>query len=276
MLIPWVWVVHHNSVLEVTRQLNARYLFAPYPQPLPAGWKAHLSFAAALLLAGWRAAPWWRPLALGGAITMVILPLEVHWLPMQLELMHYERFNAFYAVVAFAVLTLWLGRFAQTSLGYAAILVGMLGVSATLTTRLALANTTYNLQAYPRGPFGNASQDISLLPAYRWIRKNTPPDALFVVDVKRYLFALGTRRRQVLHERLYGNALSDADVEGLRQLSDGIIHGWGGPSVVQPLIDRYHPDYVLWTSGTAKSSASWLSHAVVYQDQECEVWKLLR
>ena len=43
-------------------------------------------------------------------------------------------------------------------------------------------NATFNFAEYLCGPYESVDEDLKHVKAYKWVRENTPPDALFLVD----------------------------------------------------------------------------------------------
>ena len=212
--------------------------------------------------------------------------------------------GVFYLVAATAVILLIgsqvLARATRrTAVGLGPVLAvcGML-----LSWRLWTGYAHADLAGYPGGPLNWARDDLPMVPAYRWIKANTPAKSLFLVEppTRRAgagelasLFGIVARRRNVYTQRLYGEAIPQADYEAAHSVYHGtfgessrIRTSAPGPTNVAPqayakAYARWRPDYIIPRRSKGPQPHGFGAQLsefrdVVYSDNACEVWHMRR
>jgi hypothetical protein len=316
---PWVFVNWNNSHSGGFADLTVRYFELPgpglkRPYQVHPQWPLYLSLAGVLLAA----MPFSRLkiFTFSCASVLAALPFISGLFSISAQLVGYDRYGVFYliALLTAAMLVvgrrsvLWRGKqsqaqFARWALGAIALAFAGGGV-------LAYKNITLNFAAYPGGTFPSVVADQCFLPAYRWVRQNTPPAALFIVDdgydwsqapqdlpgfralmtsfVSRDdLFQIVARRRVVYTDRLYFNILSTDDVERLALLHRGTFGLRVPKNEYLDALKRYHPQYIFWRKTPAYGVSDAVApiprgygkvleqyREIVFYDEFCEIWKL--
>jgi hypothetical protein len=276
--------------LPVYQALFRRYLSQPEPGVAHAKWPLFAGFAVFLLFAAWRARAWWRPFALGAAAALILLPFNVHWLPMAAELLHWDRFGVLYLVASLTALFLWIGQHTPAWNDRAARrgMLALVACGALASALLWRLNTQFDLAQYPLGPLRHVQPDVSRVPAYLWIQRNTRPDALFLAELPRAddwdhvdLFGTVARRRRVFAKGLNGYGISQEMYASAQRLysatmdvpassAGGYLRDFG----------QWRPEYILWKKGDAlpHPHASWALllpyRTVVYSDAFSEIWRI--
>ena len=309
-LIPLLYVVHHNGQLPIYAEMLARYLNLPAPDASPPyavhpHWALYLGLAALIAaLARFSRRPVFN---YSCALALAALPFVCGLLKASNELLSYDRFGVFYLVALLGALLLAVGRCSLNWSGHAGwrlakrVQHAFLALAAVGVAYLAYSNLTLDFPRYAGGTYASVAADLRFLPAYNWVRENTPAGALFLVDdgydwsraprdvagwreLKNSrmafddLFQLVSRRRPVFTMRLYGNALATADVDALEQLQLGTFGYPVDKAAYLAALRRFRPGFVLWRKtapvpsgyGTALQQMG----RVVYRDEVCEVWQL--
>jgi len=309
-LIPLLYVMHHNGQRPVYAEMIARYLNLPAPDASPPyavhhQWPLYLGLAALIAALGRFSS---RPaFNYSCAFALAVLPFGCGLLRASNELLPYDRFGVFYLVAMLAALLLAVGRYSLGWSGHSGwrwarqaqhVLLALAAVGAGY---LACSNLTLDFSRYPRGTYASIAADLRFLPAYNWVRENTPPGALILVDdgcewsqaprdiagwrelmnsrmAFDDLFQMVSRRRPVFAMRLYGNALATADVDALQQLHLGTFGYPVGKDAYTAALKRFKPNYILWRKSAPVPRGygrilEQMSRAV-YEDEVCVIWRL--
>jgi len=308
-LLPWVLIARHNAKIHTYQEMVARYLLVGWPYEVHKRWAVHVAIAAALLLAGFLTERRYRLMLWPAAGVMAILPFILGLAGnLSHELLLDDRYSPFYLVMlliaAFLVLRQqmesWRGR---DRLGASQKTISaLLAACAILAIWHAGVNLKYDFRSYEPAQFAQVAEDTQCVPAYKWIRENTPKDALFIVDdghdwtmispdntgllldhVYRFcdwndLFQVVSQRRRVYGIRLYGLAIAEPDYLNVVMLHLGTF---GFPIAKEAYVEafkKYQPTHIFWrrTAPVPRGYGKTLEklREVIYSDGTCEVWKL--
>jgi hypothetical protein len=254
----------------------------------------------------------------GAAVAMLALPFVCGLLPFASELLQFDRMGSFYLVALLAAAMLivdaraarWRGHEGQALARRFAM--GTLVAAFAANGCLAFGNATYDFAKYPFGPIPSIREDLPLVPAYLWLRDNTAPDSLVLVDdgydwsvrprrtpagrpivssfspdgayllARDDLFQVVAQRRRPYTERLMTCMLATKDLGQLAYLQRGAL---GLPVPAEEFyaaVRRFRPTHILWRKGREPVPRGFGRELqppgrskVVYQDAVCEVWELL-
>lgn len=302
-MIPWLLAAANNGQIQTFRELFERYFHPQTPYFVHTRWPYIVAFAAVIAGLGFALQQPYRLFALTSAAVLAIIPFAGGLFSIRTELLHYlDRFGCFYLPLVLGLGLLCLGQ-------RSAAWTGRKGArSARIWTRsfaaLSLAGSAavagINLRYdFSRDPLSNHVTIIGeqrFIPAYDWIRENTPGNALFLFDEgvnwekaaipdvvgsiwdRTEFFEVVARRRTVYEQRMHGYAISQDDLMQCWQLHYGTF---GMPMPEKDYVDalkRFRPTYVFWRriSPMPRGYGVKLNAlaSVVYFDQFCEVWRL--
>jgi len=308
-LIPWLLIQRYNSSFDVYQQMFKRY-FVDVEYRAHPYWDRHLGFAVVLGLLAWLT-PGWRALIGAWAVTLPILAFGTGLLPIRAELLWFDRYGVFYLIATITAGLLCLRTHAETWKGWRGFQRGsfasysLSGVALAGALFTAWNNVSYDFDKYPLGPLPFIRLDLRHVPAYVWMAKNTPADALVLVDdgsdwaavrekgeeyMARYwerwwktrddLFQIVACRRSVYTNRMHQVAISD------ELLTDaGVIFlGTFGLNQDTPAeayakaLRNITPDYIFWkkTAPVPRGYGRALKPFcdVVHFDEHCEIWRV--
>jgi hypothetical protein len=258
---------------------------------------------------GWLLKKPFRLVAWSSAAVLLALPFVCGFSALRVQLNHsLDRFGCYYLPLLLATALLCLG---QRSLAWSGLrglrtargwILWLAGLSLAASGALAGINLQYNFAQDYLSNHAVLVKDQECLPAYEWVRWNTPAGALFLVDdgvdwgqceedprmipwaVERVwdrieFFLLIARRRCVYEERLHGHAIPQETLRQLYWLHRGTF---GMHIPLQNYLDalkRFRPDYILWRKGAGGprgygANMRQLMASVVYSDAVCEIWRL--
>ncbi|MGD0089044.1 MAG: hypothetical protein ABSE73_03920 [Planctomycetota bacterium] len=296
-----VWIVKylHNRAVPVEAELWFR-CFGQRPYSFHERWPLFLSLAAAFAVAAWLLGKQWLPLTASAAATMAVLPFVSAFFPFGWQLLIVDRYGVYYLLLLPVAGLLVLSRHLEgRGAGRWPICLALLALcgAAVIGTR----NARYDFAKYDCGPYESISQDLKYLPAYKWVRENTPPGALFLVDdgcdwsgagqreparsiactesFRADLFLLAARRRRVYHNTLYMFALSDSALSTLKTAHSGTFGGNVRREEYFKSLRASRPDYVFWRKDCAAVprglGRELAAHCdTVYEDPIVLIWKL--
>lgn len=308
LLLPLVLQMYQNGQSPEYKQWSQRYFTGVSAYQIHPRWYVHAGVAVALAIAAWRLAGPWRIFAVALSLTAASIPFTSGLPAYRAQMLHvYDRW-AWYVLPAVTVAGLLvLGRASESwqalsdSRRIRNWTLGLSALSLLASGILAVRNFTYNFDADQISDHLVLKGDTVSLPAYAWVKANTDPGALFLVDdgldwseiskdaqLKSYVamftwdraefFLLMARRRCVFTERLWVNSIKLADMADCYNLQRGTF---GMPMPVSDYVKalkHLHPDYVYWRRpapiprgyGTQLQKLA----KVVYSDSTCEIWAL--
>jgi len=301
-LVPWLLVSFNNSKSEAWQQMLVRYFGERMPYMVHPRWPFFLVMAALMAAVGvcFRRH---RVLFWPAALTTALLPFICALFSVARELLYYDRFVSFYLVVLLAAGLLAVGEWSLPLRGVGGCAAALKASLRLLLLSLAgtLALAYFNLSFPELNQFPTMVEDSRYIPAYRWIRENTPPDALFMVDegfdwrtvrddeqklrdamqrflMQNELFMIVARRRQVYVEHLFSAPITDAELEALGVLHRGTFGFPVKKEAYFAALEKYRPQYILWRKtapiprGAGEILERW--RQVVYDDDVSQIWVL--
>jgi hypothetical protein len=315
VMSPWLFVVFANRKSQDFAELNLRYFGPPAKYTVHPRWYLYIAFGVIFLIAAKFVEKRHRVLALGAGVTMLLLPFLCSLTPFASEILGYDRFGCYYLVAFLAIALLsfgnrtlsWCGTRgraqAHRMLGFCAL------ASVVCAVVIGAMNYSYKFDAFPQRTFPSVQEDLAFVPAYRWIRENTPEGSLCLVDdgfdwsigpkfnaggmpvISGYapdgsymlagddLFQIVARRPRVYTHRLMGFVLSTNDVSTLGYLHRGTFGLPVPGEVYSKALMRFKPAYILWRKNKAPIPRGYggplkAQSETVYSDSVCEIWKL--
>ncbi|HEY3321118.1 MAG TPA: hypothetical protein VGP72_11680 [Planctomycetota bacterium] len=312
LMTPWVIVEVWNTGLPEYRETVVRFTHGASWRNYPlvhSAWGRYIGFALGLLFVSFRAAEWWRGIAVWSGLVLVVLTFTCRFLPMASQFMDFDRLSCFYLVAALAALLLLCGdclacgrgRALQMAVRRWALRLGVFAVFAGVV--LAWRNSVGDFSRYPFGPYRHIVAEQRMLPGYKWLRENTPPGTLCLVDdglpwseaagndpatIQKLLlenttladlFQLVAQRRRVASFALLMEFIPKALVRQLGALQLGTL---GYPecddATYLHLLDKIRPGYVFWRRTHPFPLAQGVLllplRTIVYRDEFCEIWRL--
>jgi hypothetical protein len=303
---PWLYITIHNSSHSDYREMIKRF-YPPFKYEVHHRWWVMLAAAGILLAAGILFTKKHRVFVFCSAGTIFALPFISGLLPIAQEVLLYDRYGVFYLVVLVAVAMLVLSERSRTWQGPASAASARRAVIALSVASCASAlhvgwnNATYKFEQYPLGPYPYIRHDLQYIPAYQWLRENSPDDALVLVDpgadlaalqaqnkIGEYwnqvfmtqddLFQIVARRRNLFNNRLFTVALSNEDHQACGTVFMATFGMDVEPEIYFPYLKRVTPDYIFWRKtapvprGYGKKLRGFCTP--VYTDAVCEIWKV--
>ena len=299
LLSVWVARYLHNRAVPVEAELWSRCFGQP-PYSFHERWPMFLSLAAVFAVAARLLGRHWLPLTASAAATLAVLPFVSALFPFGWQLLIADRYGLYYLPLLPVAVLLALGsRLQGPGAGKWPACLAMIALCGAAV--IGIRNARYDFAAYDCGPYGSIVQDLKCLPAYNWVRENTPPGALFLVDdgcdwsgagprdptrsmartesFRADLFLLAAQRRRVYHNTLYMFALSDSALGTLRTAHIGTFGASVRREDYVASLRACRPDYVFWRKDCAVVPRGLgcelaLRCDIVYQDQAVLIWKL--
>jgi len=313
---PWMYVSKTNGNSPVFADMLHRYFGSPGSFEVHKLWWMYLAFAFVLAVCAVFVERSRRVFVVGATLTLIVLPFICSSMPFASEVLQFDRFGSYYLVVSLAGVLLAIGSRSSRWRGkrgeaYAKKMGStLLGASVFASGILALINVTYDFAQYPQGPIPSIRRDLPFVPAYTWLRENSPRDALVLVDdgydwsinPKRTpsglpivsgfapdgtyilanddVFQLVARRRRVYTHRLMTCVLSTKDLTQLAYLQRGTFGLPIPKERYDTALQNFRPSYILWRKNAGapvpRGFGATLKpiSSTVYQDDVCEIWKL--
>ncbi|MCY3022358.1 MAG: hypothetical protein NTW87_25540 [Planctomycetota bacterium] len=301
-LTPWIVIAAWNGQTPTQHELVMRYFRPPKHYYVNPYWTQCLPLGALFCLAALGIRRRHRLFLVSCGASIAILPFVTGFFYFARELL-FHRFCVFYLVVLAVAGMLLVDRFSQSWRGTKGWLaarrwtIGLSAGAAAAACYLAVANWNYDFAKYPEGPYAAVADELRYVPAYQWIREQTPETALFLFDdgsdwhdgrfgqkgtsmlAQGDLFQIVARRRRVFSERLLVNVLSNEDYTALRLLHRATFGmAYKDMNRVVAALQRFQPSHIFVRK--ERSAQRGLlprfktASKVVYGDDVCEVWEL--
>lgn len=314
-MIPFLLVAYTNKQQPDNLDIMSRF-FPPRGFEVHFRWPLFLITAALVAVSTRYIEGRLRLFTLSTAAVLAALPFVCSFFGVAHELLMYDRFGVYYLIVfvTAALLVLakfqaqWRGHAGESNAARAALALKIAGVLFALV--VGARNATFDF--WNGGPATTRviADESRCVPAYDWIRTNTPDNALFLVDDgldwtkapermeellpllqtlsgREDLFPVVARRRRVFCETINRTMAANADLELFATLQRGTFgYAVGKPQYLAAL-KTLKPAYVLWrktavyplTTEPAPiprgfgAQLKTLSRTV-YSDEFCEIWAL--
>lgn len=315
-MCPWLYVVWANSKSQDFAELNLRYFGPPSKFIIHPHWILYMSFGLIYFAGAFFLEKRHRIFAIGTAVTMLLLPFICSSMPFASEILGYDRFGCFY-LVAFLTLALlvlgnctlaWRGRRGRAQASR--LLYSCGAATLAFSAVIAAMNASYDFAGFPQKTFPDVREDLQFIPAYKWIREQTPEGSLVLVDdgfdwsigakfnanglpiISGFapdgtymlagddIFQIVARRPRVYTHRLMGFVLTTKDVGALGYLHRGTFGLPVPGELYTKALMRFRPAYILWRKTKRAPiprgyGGALREHAeTVYTDGVCEIWKL--
>lgn len=298
-LAPWMAINQWNKGTLGYQDFMSRYSRLTGYQ-VHERWRVFLSAGVFLAAAGWYARRL-RLLLWPAALTLLVVPFVTALVPVVAkEITFFDRYGLFYLPLILLALVAVLGEHSLGWHGRRGLSLarrwssGLCCLSLAASSVLAWRNLHYDFHQYPKGPLPFIAADQASLPAYRWIRDYTPPDALFLVDdgvdysvdmrtinmsSHADLFQMVARRQRVYNWVLFTNFLREGTLTSLYTLHVDTFGARENLTLYPEALRVFAPRYVLWRRkfpfprGPGTVLLKFRS-SVVYSDAACEIWKL--
>lgn len=306
---PYVIVGLLNQQSPVYRELITRYFELPAHYAVHPCWPTQVGLALVILLVSFRQRGPGRIFGVSTGLTLAVFPFACGLLTTISKelLLPSDRFACFHHVALVTAALCGVGALSARWGGLDGARaarrwsVGLLAFAAGAACEVAARNLDYDFTCYRPGQCEIIREDTRYVPAYEWVRKNTPADALFMVDdgydwtgvpadaerlrrtlyfvfSKDDLFQIVARRKRLYTARLYGNALSNDELLQLAMLQAGTFGFPVDKSAYVQALKRYLPDYILWrrTALVPRGFGKVLQNMreTVYSDGSCEIWRM--
>jgi len=317
-LTPWALVMLWNRDSPGNVEQFGRYFHA-WPYAVHSAWPAHFAVLALCAPAAYALNGRWRPVVVSVAFAMATLPFVCGLMtPIRSETLLGDRYGSYYLIALLALALLVIGEFSQSWRGRGGlqrarqVSAGLLLTGAAACGGLAWANVAYDFYKFHDGLYGAIVEDQRYLDGYTWVRGNTPPDALFIVDdgfdwsraprdpvglhrhIQHFhrrddLFQIVGRRRRVFAELMgVETALRNDELLDLSVIQRGTF---GFPVTREAYVrafKRFAPAYIFWRKyppvvirncPPAPIPRGWATlwldiRRVVYDDDACQIWEI--
>ncbi|HYF52468.1 MAG TPA: hypothetical protein VEJ63_23880 [Planctomycetota bacterium] len=297
-LVPLLYIFQHNAALPSYRETMLRY-FRPVEYEIHKNAPYFIAIGIIYLLAAWKGHRRLRPLLCACAFVMLLLPfISGAFASIRDELLSFDRYTPFYFTLIAACCGLLLKLSEPRRVVAAVAAAGALCLAVN-----CIRYGSFDYSKYHLGSYGYIQADLRSIPAYDWIRKNTPADAMILTDERIHwgalewthwseglratwvedLFLVVARRRPVYHWRMYGNFMSHAqyaDLVWLQRATFGmqLKDEAAADRAYAKLLSWYRPGYILWRKGRpglrGRGARLEKIASVEYSDDACEIWKL--
>ncbi|HEY3319758.1 MAG TPA: hypothetical protein VGP72_04705 [Planctomycetota bacterium] len=307
-VLPLLALNGYNSSSVAYAEMMQRTFYLPYPYSIHHHWLRFLLIALALVLLGQHAGERFRPFFVSAAIALTILPLICGLFLFAAEMLGSDRFAGFYLTILLTALLLVFRQYAESwrgcsglrrarwySAGFCA-----LGLSAAAQVGQNSLEHEYNFR---HSPYAYTLGDLRFVPAYQWIRQNTPPESFFLVDdgidwaqmpldhkflhefYRRIiwnedLFQIVARRRKFWSDKQQFDLISDQELLEVYLLQQGTFGLAVRPEQYRRLFAELKPTHILWRKGTPgtppipRGGALVLNCTEIYSDAESAVWRI--
>lgn len=299
LMLPWALIAMHNSQLAIQPELMKRY-FPTTPWRLHQNSNRYFISAVFILLCTIKATDAQRIIGISCAVTTLSLSFVCTLFPFRSELLSFERFSNFYLttiLVAFVLLIARLSSADVKNVSCKRYKVATACAALALTSGLIVLYSKFEIDGKYWSPYMRLKADLASLPAYRWVREHTPPDALILNDVESIaklpdtvtqtinlvgtdnLFSVIAQRRTVFTGRLFVSSISNRDLLALARLHASVCGSEKlSDAELAEYLRTYQPSYILWRkSNPGLNGAAPLLKRIsepVFSDSERELWKI--
>jgi len=317
-LVPWLIAARINGQSQTHRELMLRYFAWPDQVYKVHDMAAlHVALAIVIGLCALKVQRAWQPLLVCCAMALAILPFICGRVPpVAREMLRSDRFGSFYIVVLICTTLLllrarvqtWRGRFSWWQARR--LTLGACTATACFAASTAVRNLEHDLGHPPGAHYNSMVRENDFIPAYLWLRANSPADSLVAVDdgydwtkspddpealfwklkdftKRNELFHIVARRRVLYTDWMMYSEISNADLDDAGLLQRGLFGMTLEKAYFLKGLRRLKPSYVLWRKTPCLPVSRELApiprgygvqlkqmSEVVYEDTFCEIWKV--